>query len=47
VLTFGVTSGLDVTDLDVLVDGIEAGWWSLAGRAESAETAATSADSRL
>jgi diacylglycerol O-acyltransferase / wax synthase len=30
-LTFGVTSDLDVTDLDVLVDGIEAGWWSLAG----------------
>jgi hypothetical protein len=31
VLTFGVTSDLDVTDLDVLVEGIEAGWWSLAG----------------
>jgi len=31
VLTFGVTSDLDVTDLDVLVDGIEAGWWELAG----------------
>ena len=30
-LTFGVTSDLDVTDLDVLVEGIEAGWWSLAG----------------
>jgi hypothetical protein len=26
VLTFGVTSDLDVTDLDVLVEGIEAGW---------------------
>ncbi len=31
VLTFGVTSDLDVTDLDVLVEGIEAGWWALAG----------------
>jgi len=31
VLTFGVTSDLDVTDLDVLVEGIEAGWWSLVG----------------
>jgi WS/DGAT/MGAT family acyltransferase len=31
VLTFGVTSDLDVTDLDVLVEGIEAAWWSLAG----------------
>jgi diacylglycerol O-acyltransferase len=31
VLTFGVTSDLDVTDLDVLVDGIEAGWWALVG----------------
>jgi len=30
VLTFGVTSDLDVTDLDVLVEGIEAGWWELA-----------------
>ena len=30
-LTFGVTSDLDVTDLDVLVEGIEEGWWSLAG----------------
>lgn len=30
-LTFGVTSDLDVTDLDVLVRAIEAGWWSLAG----------------
>lgn len=30
-LTFGVTSDLDVTDLDVLVAGIEEGWWSLAG----------------
>jgi hypothetical protein len=30
-LTFGVTGDLDVTDLDVLVEGIEAGWWSLAG----------------
>ena len=30
-LTFGVTSDLDVTDLDVLVEGIEAGWWSLVG----------------
>lgn len=29
-LTFGVTSDLDATDLDVLVDGIEAGWWALA-----------------
>jgi diacylglycerol O-acyltransferase / wax synthase len=29
-LTFGVTSDLDVTDLDVLVDGIEAAWWALA-----------------
>jgi diacylglycerol O-acyltransferase len=31
VLTFGVTSDLDVADLDVLVEGIEAGWWALAG----------------
>lgn len=30
-LTFGVTGDLDVTDLDVLVDGIDAGWWSLVG----------------
>jgi diacylglycerol O-acyltransferase / wax synthase len=30
-LTFGVTSDLDITDLDVLVEGIEAGWWSLTG----------------
>ena len=30
VLTFGVTSDLDVTDLDVLVEGIETGWWELA-----------------
>jgi len=29
-LTFGVTSDLDVEDLDVLVEGIEAGWWALA-----------------
>jgi diacylglycerol O-acyltransferase len=30
-LVFGVTSDLDITDLDVLVEGIEAGWWSLTG----------------
>jgi diacylglycerol O-acyltransferase len=30
-LTFGVTSDLDVTDIDVLVQGIEDGWWALAG----------------
>jgi diacylglycerol O-acyltransferase len=30
-LTFGVTADHDVTDLDVLVDGIAAAWWSLAG----------------
>jgi diacylglycerol O-acyltransferase len=29
-LTFGVTGDRDVTDLDVLVDGIEAAWWELA-----------------
>ncbi len=32
VLTFGVTSDLDVTDIDVLVDGIESGWWELAAQ---------------
>ena len=32
-LTFGVTSDLDVTDLDVLVDGIEAGWSALVSTA--------------
>ena len=31
VLTFGVTSDLGVTDLDVLLRGIEDGWWALAG----------------
>jgi diacylglycerol O-acyltransferase len=30
-LTFGVTADRDVTDLDVLVDGITSAWWSLAG----------------
>ncbi|RYC13373.1 wax ester/triacylglycerol synthase family O-acyltransferase [Nocardioides zhouii] len=30
-LTFGITSDLDVADLDVLVEGIDAAWWSLAG----------------
>jgi diacylglycerol O-acyltransferase len=30
VLTFGVTSDLDVTDIDVLIEGIEEGWWALA-----------------
>ncbi|WP_183100740.1 wax ester/triacylglycerol synthase family O-acyltransferase [Nocardioides pelophilus] len=30
-LAFGVTGDLDVTDLDVLVEGIDAGWWSLVG----------------
>ncbi len=30
-LTFGVTSDIGVTDLDVLVEGIETGWWALAG----------------
>jgi WS/DGAT/MGAT family acyltransferase len=30
-LTFGVTADREVTDLDVLVDGIAAAWWSLAG----------------
>lgn len=28
---FGVASDLDVDDLGVLVEGIAAGWWSLAG----------------
>lgn len=30
-LTFGVTGDTAVTDLDVLVEGIEAAWWALAG----------------
>jgi WS/DGAT/MGAT family acyltransferase len=30
-LTFGVTADRDVTDLEVLVDGIASAWWELAG----------------
>jgi diacylglycerol O-acyltransferase / wax synthase len=30
-LTFGVTGDLEVTDLDVLVAGVETAWWELAG----------------
>ena len=30
-LTFGVTADRDVDDLGVLLDGISAAWWSLAG----------------
>ena len=30
-LTFGITSDLEVTDLDVLVDGINEAWSSLSG----------------
>jgi len=30
-LVFGVTSDFDVADLDVLIEGIDAGWWSLVG----------------
>jgi diacylglycerol O-acyltransferase len=30
-LTFGVTGDHDVNDLDVLIEGIGAAWWALAG----------------
>lgn len=36
-LTFGITSDLEVADLDVLVEGIDAAWWSLVGSTSDSE----------